>query len=394
MQRAFPWKLLAGLATILAVRAPVQGQTAMDSLLMRPVVRCEDVSTNGRAMFLAHVAAGHLDSAELVLQHWRRLCPATESWQRSKLLLLMARPALVDTAIPDGIAGLLAEYRYLAKLPIGTVEKHSVELAQHLAFTRAWAAQLKDTFSPGMVEHGLAEFYGPDPDKLLPALGAGQYPGSRLQEEYWAELQPVLDMAEFHFAIFGGVWLPSGGLSVLGPRPGLGFQTGAKKKRMNWDLTFAGHSGPASNSYQARRPELSDTLEWTDHFSGLHASLDFGYDLVQAGKHELQAVGGFGYDSFDVFPSDTDPDTDDVWSAGTMDLSFGTGYRYYFLSNTYLGAQLKYHLTDYSRNHVVDIRGNPITFRILVGSLINLSKRANLNWYQYRDRQRHRFTGS
>ncbi|MBP8823801.1 MAG: hypothetical protein KBH07_09165 [Flavobacteriales bacterium] len=377
--------VIAALSALVAT-GPVHGQHAMDSLLVRPVVRCDEVGVNARALFAGYVGRGDLDSAALVLDRWSGLCPGSEPWQRSRILLLLARPALVDTALPENFLTYLATYRYLANLPKEAVAAEAPELAQNLAFSSAWSTQVMPGFSPGMVEHALAEFYGPDPNKLLPALQAGRYAGSRLQRDYDQEVRSILALYEVNFAVFAGAWVPLGNLAVLGPHPELGFQLGFKKARMNYDLTLGFRTGSANRTYLARRIHAADTLEPTSHFFGGHVSLDFGYDLLQHAQHEVQAVGGLGYDGFDAFPSVRE-DPGQSASAGSLDLSMGAGYRFYLKPYTYLGFQLKYHWTDHSANHVVDFRGHPFTFRILFGGLGNLAKRAKLEWVQYRIRQ-------
>ncbi|MCC6840273.1 MAG: hypothetical protein IT230_08965 [Flavobacteriales bacterium] len=371
---------------VLTAGGRAYGQHALDSLLQRPLVRCDEVGVNARALFAGYVGRGELDSAALVLDRWRGLCPGSEAWQRSRILLLLAQPALVDTALPENLLNYLATYRYFANLPKEAVAAEAPELSQNLAFTAAWSTQLMAGFSPGMVEHGLAEFYGPDPNKLFPALQAGDYAGSNLQRNYAKEVQPVLDMSEVHAAFSVGAWVPLGGLSLLGPHPEFGFQIGYKKARMNYDLTMGFRTGPAGHTYMARRIHAADTLEPTAHFFGAHISLDVGYDLVRHAKHELQAVGGFGYDGFDAFSSVAE-DPDQSASAGSMDLSLGQGYRFYFKPYSYLGFQVKYHWTDHTANNVVEFRGHPLTFRVQYGGLINFAKRAKLDWIQYRIRQ-------
>ena len=241
-------------------------------------------------------------------------------------------------------------------------------------------------YSPGMIEYDLAEFYGPDPDRLFPRVQRGTYSDSLFQERYSAAIAPYLKSGEVHFAAILGLWSPTGELSKLGMHPEVGFRMGGKKGRLNYDVTFGFRFLSTPEPYSARRIDAADTLEPTSYFFGVHGSLDFGYDLVTSGANEIQVAGGVGYDGFDAFETNVD-DKDQETTAGSLDLSAGIAYRRYLTSWSYLAMECKYHFVNYARDNVVDMEGQAITVRLIYGGLMNMSKRQPVKLLQYRLRQ-------
>ncbi len=363
----------------------VFAQTGMDALLERPAVRCEDVAVNAMFIFQGNVLRGELDSAAMVLDHWHRKCPETELWQRSRILELLARPALVDTALSEDIISHLIVYRYLDSIPKQELARQAPQVADYLSFTKAWSTQLMQSFSPGMEEYGLGQFYGTNSNLLFPAIQRGEYAGTRLSKKYLEALDQVVHLPEAHLAVSVGAWVPTGELDVLGVHPELGFQLGLKDRKMNFDFSLDMRFGSSAEPYPARR-KSSDTLETTSHFFGGHIGINVGRDVFRRGASELQAIAGIGYDVFDTFNSPPNSEVESG-SAGSFDLSTGVGYRYYFTSWRYVGLEAVYHWVDYARSHSVDLQGRPFVVRLVYGSVGTVPKKQQIAYLQYRLRQ-------
>lgn len=374
----------------LAVASPwgaagLVAQTDIDALLLRPVVNCQDIAVNALDIFQGNVMRGQMDSARTVLDQWHRKCPETEAWQRSHVLELLARPALVDTALSDDIISYLAIYRYLDGIPVTELSKQAPQVASYLGFTKAWSTGLLQNFSPGMVEHGLAEFYGTDANLLFPAIQRGEYAGTKLRTKYFEALGRVVHLPEVHFAISMGAWVPTGELDVLGMHPELGFQIGSKYRKMNYDLALGFRFAPSAEPYLARRKN-ADYLETTSHFFGGHVGIDVGRDVFNFGPNEIQVLAGIGYDGFDTFKSKPGHELESG-TAGSFDLSTGVGYRRYLNSWNYLGVEGIYHWVNYANSHSVDLNGRPFVIRLVYGSLGNIPKKQQLGYLQYKLRQ-------
>ncbi len=371
------------LLSVLSTAVP--GQTALDSLLERKVVNCEDVSVNAAGLIVPALINERMDSVRLVLEAWRSKCGRIEPVVRTGLLLELANKNISDTLFPESLLGHVLDYRaytrWLAATGGGGAEGVSYD-----DVIRSWAKELNSYHSIASLPYAISEFYGTDTEKLLPGLANGEWGHTGLAKAYRAELARYMDLYEVHFAGFLGLWSPMGDLAILGSHPELGFQGGFKRKRMNYDLTIAFRTGSSAEPYRARRPKVSDSLEWTSHFFGGHVGLDLGWDLWSKGRHELQVNTGIAFDGFDAFSTDRD-DSDRNGSASSLDLSGGATYRYYVGPYSYLGIQVKYHWVDYSRGDVVELTGQPLTLRVIYGGLINLLKRSALNTLQYEPRR-------
>jgi hypothetical protein len=160
---------------------------------------------------------------------------------------------------------------------------------------------------------------------------------------------------------------------------------GAKKKKMNYDLTMVFKFGNSTNSYYARRTESSN-LELTNHFFGGYIGFDIGRDIIVHKRHELQLTGGFALDGFDALEEDKDNDLKSA-STWSYNFNFGLGYRYYINNGFYLGLRSKYNVVDYSLNKVIDFTGNPITIQFTIGVLDNAVRNNNLKALKYKLRK-------
>jgi hypothetical protein len=52
----------------------------------------------------------------------------------------------------------------------------------------------------------------------------------------------------------------------------------------------------------------------------------------------------------------------------------GIGYRYYLTQYSYLGLRAKYNYVDYTRNDVIGLKGNVVTFEFSYGGLLDVSE--------------------
>lgn len=193
-------------------------------------------------------------------------------------------------------------------------------------------------------------------------------------------------MSEFHMSWVTGIWIPTGKLKKLGSHPELGFQMGAKHKKMNYDLIMAFKFINSPNVYYARRTKSGDSIELTNHFFGGHIGFDLGRDIYVHNGHEIQLTGGIAFDGFDALKENKDKNlkAESIW---TYNFSFGLGYRYYISNSFYLGLRAKYNIVDYSLNNVVDFTGNPITVQFIIGSVNNVFRNNNLKALKYKLRK-------
>ena len=96
-------------------------------------------------------------------------------------------------------------------------------------------------------------------------------------------------------------------------------------------------------------------------------------------KHELDLIGGIGYDGFDAI-TDMKTKYSDKASVtlNTLNLNLGLGYRFYISSTTYIGLQGKYNFVNFLNHNGTNLSGNTMEFYILIGNSGNNYKEMHL----------------
>ncbi|HRG08169.1 MAG TPA: autotransporter outer membrane beta-barrel domain-containing protein [Cyclobacteriaceae bacterium] len=366
-----------------------------DNLLTKKQIDCPDIAYNSAQYFVKYMDENKIDSAHLLLDYWQSKCGLREPVFRAKLLLALKTQTFSDSLITDKILDYIFMYRnrldfitnpdpfgqryedyksYLGFVPPGEAFD---------TFTRQLASTLKWIYPTHSTEYMLAEFYGDNPDEIFTKIQTGTYSTSPLAIEYNKTVNRFINLPEAHMSWITGVWIPTGALKTLGTHPELGFQLGAKHKKMNYDLTFSFKFVNSPNTYLARR---SGVLEPTKQFFGGYIGVDVGRDIYFRNGNEWQVIGGIGFDGFDALKEDKDNDIESV-SVGSYNFNFGLAYRYYVNNNFYIGLRAKYNVVDYTLNRVIDFTGNPITIQFIVGGVNNYYRNHYLDDLKYKYRK-------
>lgn len=357
---------------------------------------CRDVSISCSELYQKYIEEGKYDSASMLVSYWQGKCDLTEPVLRAKLLLALLTGVYPDTQIPPDFYSYILNFKqrmdmiqdmklflynynryYLGFVPVG---------GDFDRFTIQTAYKLKSKFEPGTTRSLLCNLYSGNADTVISNIKSGVYDQSIVGVEYKEQLRKLLKKTEVNLALMTGLWIPTGGLTVLGVHPEFGFQGGIKFKKFNFDVTLLLSFLNSAHDYYARRPGLSDSLILTNHYLGGYIGLDFGYDIFQKRRHEVQLLAGAGGSGFDALNENKDKGykAESVWS---YDFNIGTGYRYYFRPYTYVGVKVKLHFADYTSGHIVDFTGYPLTIEFSFGGLLNDSKKTGLKKLGYKLRE-------
>jgi hypothetical protein len=368
----------------------------VDTLLLKKQKGCKDIAENSSLLFVNYIQNNRLDSARLLVEYWESKCGMTEPVFRAKTLLSIESGLFDEEGLPDGVIGLVLNFKgrmnviysnrvqvfdtypgYFGHVPPGE------EFDQ---FTRDYALRIKNRYMAGSMPFLFCDLYSGNENEFFVKLQTAPYASSALYAAYRREVEKSIDKTEFHYSGVFGLWIPTGDLTQVGLHPEIGFQLGAKHRKMNFDLTFAIKFIDAPHEYQASRTGSNDSVEWTNHFFGGYAGLDVGRDLWVHNGHEVQVTGGMAADGFDALKEDKSSGLNSA-SAWSYNFNIGFSYRYYFSESFYLGFRCKYNVVDYSINHVVDFTDNTITVQFLIGHVNNSMRSAGLNALDYRWRK-------
>ncbi|MBN8576624.1 MAG: autotransporter outer membrane beta-barrel domain-containing protein [Cytophagales bacterium] len=363
-----------------------------DVLLTKKPIDCSDVSYNSALYFVKYLNENKIDSARVLLTYWRTKCGMREPVFRATFLLALKTQTFSDTLVTDNILNYIFKYRN--RLEYANTDYSSYDNYKQYfdyvppgqefdKFISQLAADLKMMYPAHSMEYLLGEFYGDNPEVLFSKIQTDTYSTSPLTIEYNKAIDKFINMAEGHMAWIMGAWIPTGAIKTLGTHPELGFQMGAKHKKMNYDLTLSFKFVNSPTTYMARR---NGAWEPTKQFFGGYIGFDVGRDLYARHGNELQLLGGFGFDGFDALKEDKDNNLKSA-SVGSYNFNFGLGYRYYVTNTFYLGLRAKYNLVDYTLNKVIDFTGNPISLQFIIGGVNNVFRNSYLEQLKYRYRK-------
>ena len=367
-----------------------------DNLMVKKQFDCSDISYNCSLLFERYYTGNKVDSAKNIVAYWESKCGLREPVQRARILLSLKEGNFKDSLLSQGVLAYIFNYQnrmdmvkfanyysydnyksYYGFIPAGQ---------DFDKFTIKAAIELKAKYNPESIEYLICEFYGDNCDTIFAKIQSNKNTSSILSVEYKKSVDKYLNISELHMALITGVWIPTGGISKLGLHPEIGFQIGAKHKKMNYDFVVSIKFLNSPNDYYARRTKGDGSLELTNNFLGGYVGFNVGRDIFYRDRHEIQVLSGIAYDGFDALKEDKSKEIQ-FESVSSFNFNVGLGYRYYLNNSSYLGVSAKYNFVDYSANKVIDFRGNPISIQFIIGGLLNTDKDSGLKALKYKWRK-------
>lgn len=198
-----------------------------------------------------------------------------------------------------------------------------------------------------------------------------------LQWSYLSAIRECEEQMEGHWALFAGAWYPFDNLNLVGTHPVIGGKLGIKYRRLILDLSVNIKFGNSANHYQVFK---DDSLYDTRVFLGVFLGIDAGFEVLKHKKHEIDLIGGFGYEGFDALRDVHSKVSSDKVSVTlrSLNLNLGLGYRFYISSTTYIGLQGRYNFLNFLNHKGTNLSGNAMEFYILIGNSGNNYKSSRL----------------
>lgn len=353
---------------------------------------CFDTSERLSVSYKEFIQAKQYDSAQSVLNHWKRVCPNCETIYRAELILDVVNDDIYNHIDSNTLYYILRNKYDHHRLSGGihyTINKYSKLTFYTIPETRVFDDFSFDFFDslrqvPNIDSnlYLVAKLYTDVSDDPFPILRDTNYSETFLGREYNRVLKKVLNMPEPSFAAMFGTWIPTGGLAKVGIHPEIGYQVGIKYKRLSFDATVIFKFLNSPNSYYATRVSSDRSVESTNRFFGGYVGLDVAYDVYAKGRNEYKALSGFGMDGFDVLDSNVIKGLGKE-SIVTYNFNLGVGYRYYVDPSFYIGIQAKYNVVNYRRDDIITFSGHPITITLIVGTITNKKKKSMLKALGY-----------
>jgi len=367
------------LATILCTCAYAQ---EVEGLMKRKYIPCDDIIYNSLFLIPEHFERNNMDTVTAIVSYWEKHCGISEPLLRIKILLAINADTLhekIYNNIP--IINYLSYYREMRTndRPAYNFEPYYLvppasDSFDH--FTKELALKLRKKKSNSELDNFFLDFYSNNFDNIFFRLQDTLLTNSILKLAYEKEVGRYINLPEWHYSIYSGIWIPTGNIRIVGNHPIIGFQIGLRRKNLLIDGAIDFKFGSSPKTYFV---EENDSLYSTTHFFGGFFGVELGYNLINYKTHELDVLTGIGFDGFDALSIGNSKDPDRIAkSINSLNLNLGIGYRKYFKNKTYIGLEARYNFVNYQNTNGTDLTGNTLTIRLKYGISRNLRRDENL----------------
>lgn len=349
----------------------------VDRLMSRHIPNCEDITLNCMLLVPAYYNHNQTDTLNALLDYWETNCHISEPLLRIKILLAIKNNVFSESLYPCSVLDFIDQYRSDVSY-LGSSRNNWYHVAGTIGFynfTRKLAGELKSKpLSP--LESFFADLYSDNFNGIFLRLKGKEFAGTLLQHCYLSTIRECDRKSEGHWALYVGAWYPFDNLNLVGIHPVIGGKLGIKYRRLILDLSVNIKFVNSANSYQVFK---NDSLWDTRYFFGAYIGIDAGFEVLRHKKHEIDLIGGLGYEGFDALKNQNSNSSDKVSvSLSSLNLNFGLGYRFYLSSTTYIGLQGRYNFVNFLNHKGTNLSGNTMEFYILIGNSGNNYKSTHL----------------
>jgi len=382
---------LASLIPILGFLQVVNAQDDLGNRLSQRQSSCQDISLNSSEFIPWYYQEGIMDSALIVLTYWGEKCGNTEPVMRANIILSLEMHYFEEAMLDDNILRFMDSYNTRMSL----IRENKTYLYNYYQSTfdyvpvggslDTWsmdmAAALKDEYEPGTLEYLLCLFYSGQTDSVYRIITSPPYSETMPGRLYNAELEEIMKLPSVSISGYAGTWMPTGSLTGMGIHPEIGMTYGIKVSENLYEFALGVKFIKTPDYYLARRSKNSPQ-ELTRDFTGAYIALEYSRDLFKNQRFTPFFSAGAGFDTFTMFPADTDKDEQGI-SANSYNFSIGGGYRLPVAKRSFLSIQARYNMVDYTLNKLFDTRGHVVSLRVSYGIFQNLYRENRLRDLNY-----------
>lgn len=335
---------------------------------------CKIISKNAQKLITDYYEKKDFQNIDKVIQYWENFCGLSEPILRVKILLAIeagnfSEDIYRNTPIIDFLNTYLTTI-----LPLKNFDEDEVDflllplgLEESLKFdsiTDHFARRLKMEKEVTSIEKFLLNFYIRRNISLFHRLQRPSLENSFLANQY---LQYPISSPFKIFSYFSGTrWVPTGNLSLIGPRFGFGLGSGFSKNKFSLEYLMSFAEGKSKNEFQIL-DTLKTNLLTADEFSLLHYALNIGYSLYKNKNLELISHLILGFD-LTWYTEKVIPDNP---HQKVSFISFSPGIslelRRYLTHRIYIGFDSRYYINNIKNEGGTDLSGNSILFSLKIG---------------------------
>ncbi len=394
--------LLAVVAAIVCV-VSARGQSAdarLEQMMTKRVLTERDVIYNIASLTPGLYKAGKYDTVRQLVSYYERNYGNGVLVVPMRILLdikdrefkegLVAsdpfRPGKVQSELEyeTQILGLLSGFSDVCEhmvQPNYYSEEQQSHYIPYLSLIGSIADSLKRIPDLKPAERYLLNFYAHPSDTLLRVLERFEYNGTVIQRAWLTAKADRAALRGFSVGVASGVWAPTGNLSLLGPKPYLGFVIGGRAPKYSIELAMLCRFLNSANPYLVNE---GDTLYTTQHHFGFYGGLDGMYELAGKRRNRLEALGGLGIDVMDVLSTTGKTKAPTTKTLASVNINAGLGYRLILtdkgrevvkngrsvqeVKRSYLSVQVKYQYLHYNNKGGTPLDGGGWLIGLVYGA--------------------------
>jgi len=329
---------------------------------------CNDVFINAMEVLPKYYREKNFDSLNVAIHIWENSCGQVPQIKITYILFAIQQRTFKIGQLDSSSIILLNEYAERFQLYHQQGAVYTSPQTLFYRFSSAWAGLM------------LENKHLDENEKFVCSVLKGEIKNPEKEIRANSALYPELmtlvskndkderDGFRANYTIISGAWIPTGNLSLLGVKPSIGFQIGARNKRHQIDLTFQIRFLKSDSPYTVKR---NGELIVRDAYFGGYVGLDYNYYFISNQKTDLGIVVGMGYDGFDISGSDYYNNYYNDYlrptGIGSFNANGGLRFNYYVSPSFYLGLQGRYNWINYGNPGGTNLNGDGYSSDLIIG---------------------------
>jgi len=323
---------------------------------------CQDVFLNAMNIMPELYRARSFDSLHTALVIWRAACGKIPEVECTALLLSIEESTFDDKRMDSSTIDLLVNYSY----GFSHRDKPNVPEGERsfFNFSSTWARLLLNERRIDNNEKFICQALAGEIKNPVKEIRNNPVMYSSFANLLRENEEAQRNGFRTNYAFLGGIWIPTGNLTLLGNHPSFGFQLGARNNSNQLDITLQFRFSNSANYYTIKR---NNAFYDINNYFGGYVGLDYIYYFVNKLNFDLGLLGGMGYDGFDITSSNYNYEGMKPLSIGSFNANGGFKLNYYLTTSFYIGLQGRYNFINYVNHGGTNMSGDAFSVDLIVG---------------------------
>ena len=308
------------------------------------------------------------------IEKWQKLCGMNETLCATLAFFDLISGGFEEQSPPTDL--LYCFHDYAEMNTTGMESEQIIQLALYRSFLKNNVEAI-DTLGLNQDEKFIRSFFVDE--KNFSSLSSS-YPEAMLSKDYIRITDSLSNKPEVNAGIYAGYFVPLGNNKIFGNH----FLIGGNVKLRSKKHTFGFEADlKLGNSEEAYETVNRGQLEETNGFNAASINLFYGQRFFENKSHSFGVRGGFGWDFITAFPAqdlngDGQPDIEATYLR-SFNINLGLLYSLRTDQGTLIEPGVFYNITNFHNEGGTNIKGNYITFRVLVSFSLDAERYETLS---------------